>query len=175
MGFIVRSFLGISALLAISCAQPQSEVAVGELSVKVSSEAAFVQAADFPGRLESTIDASLGYWGGTWDDLRGVTLSIVDDTHVVCNGKSSALGCYDGDIRITTQDPGLGTLSCVEQTVLVHEIGHAVIGDFDHNDPRWMQMETVSDALAGRPGYAASGETACPIYVSIWRHPLGTP
>jgi hypothetical protein len=61
----------------------------------------------------------------------------------------------------------------VEETVLVHEVGHAVIGDSYHDDPRWMQMDTLSAELSDLPGYSADGEVACPIYLSVWRHPIG--
>jgi hypothetical protein len=130
---------------------------------------------EFPSRIESTVGAALAYWGGDWSAVRGRTITLSDETHVSCGGKSSALGCYDGDIRFTTADPFLGTFHCVEQTVLVHEIGHAVIGDPLHEDPRWMQLEPVVAALAGRVGYTADGEADCTIYVSVWRHLLGTP
>ena len=46
---------------------------------------------------------------------------------------------------MTTRDRSDGTFSCVEETVLVHEIGHAVIGDADHTDPRWMEMDGLSE------------------------------
>ena len=47
---------------------------------------------------------------------------------MTCGDHAGAFGCYDGDIRVTTRDPSF-PFSCVEQTVLVHEVGHAVIGD----------------------------------------------
>jgi hypothetical protein len=50
-----------------------------------------------------------------------------------------------------------------------------VIGDPNHDDARWMDMDAVSSALSGRVGYAPDGEVTCPIYVSVWRHPLGSP
>ncbi|HET6437717.1 MAG TPA: hypothetical protein VFG59_06635 [Anaeromyxobacter sp.] len=140
----------------------------------MESDAPFTEQADFQGRLHSTIQAALDYWGGTWDDLRGVKIVFTDSPTVSCDGRE-ALGCYDGEIRLTTRDPSLGTLSCVEQTVLVHEIGHAIIGDPDHNDPRWMEMDSLAEELSGRIGYTTDGEVPCLIYLSVWRHPIGSP
>ncbi len=145
------------------------------LRVEVASNAPFVRAPDLDARLESTIDAALQYWGGTWALLDHHTVRIVDAASVDCGG-TEALGCVDGDqIQITTRDPGVGTEVCIEQTVLVHEIGHLVLGDPDHTDPRWMEMDPLAAELSGRVGYADGGTVPCETYLSVWRHPLGTP
>lgn len=143
-------------------------------AVIVDSTAAFTSRPDFQARVESTISASLQYWGGDWSALAGRSITLVDDPYVACGGARTSTGCYDGAIRMTTQDPSIGTFRCVEQTVLVHEIGHAVIGDPNHEDPRWMQLDPVGAELSGRTGYAPSGETDCTIWLSVWRHPLGS-
>jgi hypothetical protein len=140
----------------------------------VDTTVPFVRAPDFQARLENTVDAALQYWGGTWSDVDGRTVTLVDSQYVDCNGVSS-LGCFDGNIRFTTRDPGMGEFACVEATVLVHEIGHAVIGDPNHTDPRWMQMDALAAELSGRTGYTADGEEPCTTYVSVWRHPLDSP
>lgn len=82
----------------------------------------------------------------------------------------TALGCYDGSIHVSTRDIAT-VFHCVEETVLVHEIGHAVIGDPDHTDPRWMDFGAVQRRLEGRAGYDEQGSTSCSLYVSVWRHP----
>lgn len=147
--------------------------AVHDTSVVVETSVPFAGQPDFAPRVESTIAAALAYWGGRWSDLAGYTVTLTDEARVPCAG-GEALGCAEGrSIRLTTADPGLGAFACVEQTVLVHEIGHAVVGDPLHEDPRWMQMEPISDALGGRVGYTADGEAPCTIYVSVWRHVLG--
>jgi hypothetical protein len=172
--------IGVTAslLLAVACGNPATgrELAVHDTLVVVETSAPFAQQADFPGRVETTIGAALAYWGGTWSDLAGFTITITDAPSVACGGSTSALGCQEGrSIRLTTRDPGIGTFACVEQTVLVHEIGHAVIGDPHHADPRWMDLEPVALELSGRIGYAPEGEQFCVIYVSVWRHLLGVP
>lgn len=168
-------------LLAAGCGPPAEvhpgvpDLVVNGAAVSLQTTAPFTRAPDFPGRMATTVDAALRYWGGSWADLAGVTITLTGEESVACGGGRS-LGCFDGaGIRLTTVDPGLGTFACVEQTVLVHEVGHAVIGDPSHTDPRWMELDPVAEELSGRVGYDASGETACPIYPSVWRHPLGLP
>jgi hypothetical protein len=164
------------AALAAACG-PEGEVGpdlvVNGAAVSLQTAAPFARAPDFAGRLATTTDAALRYWGGSWKDLAGLTITLSGEATVACDGVQS-LGCFDGrEIRLTTLDPGLGTFACVEQTVLVHEIGHAVIGDAEHEDPRWMDLAPLAEELSGRVGYDAAGVTACPIYPSVWRHPPG--
>lgn len=168
----------LAALLA-GCggaAAPVPTFTVRGASIVVDSDAPFTQQADFPERLESTLDVALGYWGGGWGDLDEVTITFTDAPHVACGSQGAALGCHEGrDIRLTVRDPGAGELACVEQTVLVHEVGHAAIGDPSHRDPRWMELEPLVEALGSRAGYTREGRVACDLYLSVWRHPLGLP
>lgn len=138
--------------------------------IVVESDAAFTKEADFPSRVETTIDAALRYWGGGWKNLEGTTISFERSRHVSCGDRTGAVGCYDGDIRVSTRDVGF-TYYCVEETTLVHEVGHAVIGDAGHTDPRWLDFRALEGSLAGRTGYGEHGELPCKIFVSVWRHP----
>jgi hypothetical protein len=166
----------VVVLAALStCGGGGPDLRVRGVQVVLDTTAPFASQADFPGRLESMLQVALDYWHGSWRDLAGKTVTLVGDLYVDCAGMRTATGCYDGNIRASTRDVAVGTLSCVEQTVLVHEIGHAVIGDPLHQDPRWMEMDAIAEALAGRTGYAAGGEVPCPIVVGVWRHPVGTP
>ena len=172
---VVRS-VHVASLVALTIALgcgggDKTSFYVRGTAVVVQTSAPFAQHPDLPARIESTIDAALQYWGGTWSDLEGRTLVLAGD-HVACGTDPSAVGCYDGALRVATSDPGAGQVSCVEQTVLVHEVGHAVIGDQLHTDPRWMEFDSVAAALAGRPGYTAAGNGDCLIFLSVWRHPL---
>lgn len=159
-----------AALAAAGCGRLGPDFYVRGTGVVVQSDAAFTRSPDFPPRIESTLDAALRYWGGSWEALAGRTITFEGDRYVHCGQLSSANGCYDGNIRVSTRDAGF-VFSCVEQTVLVHEVGHAVIGDAGHLDPRWMDFGTLELELAGRLGYGEGGEVACQIFVSVWRHP----
>jgi hypothetical protein len=160
------------ALLA-ACADVRdggADLVVQDTAIVLETSAPFARSGDFPQRLESTITAALRYWGGDWRHLAGATITLAEGPWVLCGG-APALGCWDGDIRVATADPGAGTFACVEQTVLVHEVGHAVIGDPDHRDPRWMDLAPLEQELRGRLGYRDAGAVACDIAVSVWRHP----
>ena len=169
------SLTAIAAVLLMSaCDSSKPDFAVRGVAVVLKTSAPFASRTDFPARLESTIEAALEFWHGSWDDLQGITIVLEDSEYVPCQGATShALGCSEsGSIHITTGDPSLGTWRCVEQTVLVHEIGHAVIGDDNHDDARWMDFVPVLASLEGREGYAEEGVTSCPLYISVWRHRL---
>ncbi|GAO03292.1 hypothetical protein PSR1_02175 [Anaeromyxobacter sp. PSR-1] len=149
------------------------DLVVHQTAVVLDTTAPFAHHPDFARRLESTMSAALEYWGGDWKVLAHRTVTFQDEQFVACGGMGTALGCFDGDIRLTTRDPSIGTFRCVEATVLVHEIGHAVIGDRDHRDPRWMDFERVAQELAGRIGYP-DGSAPCELYPSVWRHVPGS-
>jgi hypothetical protein len=172
-------FLSIGAVLALAAAAcgggAPADFYVHDTGIRVESTAPFATQPDLPSRVEGTVAAALAYWGADWTVLRGRTITLSGAPFVSCGGNPRALGCSDGDIRVTTSDPGIGTFRCVEETVLVHEIGHAVLGDPLHEDPRWMELAPVADELAGRVGYTTAGEADCAIYVSVWRHPLNSP
>ena len=167
----------VTIFLAFACESSKPDFDLHGVAVVLNTSARFAHSADFPARLESTIATALHFWNRSWDDLDGTTIVLEDSQYVSCRGVSSnALGCFDsGTIHITTRDPSLGTWHCIEETVLVHEIGHAVIGDANHDDARWMDFAPVLGALDGRAGYTEEGEASCPLYVSVWRHPLHSP
>ena len=149
----------------------QPQFAVQGVSVSVRTDAAFTAHPDFPSRVEKTLDVALQFWGGSWSDLEGARLVFEAGDHVACTGETGATGCYeDHQISVPTSDVAF-PYYCVEETALVHEVGHAVIGDPDHTDPRWMDFTPVMQALQGLQGYSGTSEVPCPIFVSVWRHP----
>ena len=160
----------VVALVLASCGGPSPDFTVRGTGIVVRSDAAFTKQPDFPSRVESTVEVALDYWGGSWKDLDGKTITFEGAQHVKCGDKSGAVGCYDGDIRVSTRDIGF-MFYCVEETTLVHEVGHAVIGDPDHSDPRWLDFGAVARSLAGRRGYEDRDEPPCEIFMSVWRHP----
>ncbi len=175
MGDARRISAVLVAIAAVSCGGTEPDFYVHSAGVVVESPVPFASQPDFPWRIETTIGAALEYWGGDWSVLDGRTITLSGAASIPCGDSTGALGCYDGDVRITTSDAGTGPVDCIEQTVLVHEIGHAVLGDPRHTDPRWMQFEPVRAALSGRVGYTADGEVDCTIHVCVWQHPLGVP
>ncbi|MGB8932619.1 MAG: hypothetical protein WCC48_15350 [Anaeromyxobacteraceae bacterium] len=162
----------VIALLAACGGERRPDFYVHATGVIVETSAPFAAQGDLADRVESTIGAALVYWGGSWRDLDGVTITLAGEQYVACE-TPNAIGCNDGDIRVSTRDPSIGTWQCVEQTVLVHEVGHSVIGDPDHTDPRWMDFSPVQATLDGRTGYTATDEVPCALYPSVWRHILG--
>ncbi len=162
------ALLVLGALTA--CSDPAPAFHVRSTGIVVHSDAPFTRQADFPAQVETTLDAALKYWGGGWDQLAGKNITFEGGQRVSCGGTTGATGCYDGEIRISTQDAG-ATVYCVEETSLVHEVGHAVIGDPDHTDPRWMDFSSLLRDLDGRPGYGDQGDAPCRISLSLWRHP----
>jgi hypothetical protein len=158
-------------LVATSCGGGDADFYVNGVGIVVRTDAPFTRTPDFRARVEGTLAAALAYWGGSWGDLVGRRISLLEGPYVPCGGTQGAVGCYDGDLSVSASDPGTGTFSCVEQTVLVHEVGHVVIGDAGHDDPRWMDFEAIAAELDGRVGYDGSGEIPCQLFPSVWRHP----
>jgi len=169
----LRRFSASLAVVALAACGGSAapEFQVQGVSVSVRSDATFTQRQDFPARIERTLAVALHYWGGSWSSLEGVRVVFDGGAHVTCSGEAGATGCYQGgEISVTTSDAAF-PYYCVEETVLVHEVGHAVIGDPDHTDPRWMDFASVMEQFQGLQGYAGPSEVPCPIFVSVWRHP----
>jgi hypothetical protein len=162
--------MALAVLAGCGAEADAPDFVVRNTGVRVRTDALFARSLDFPTRVESTATAALEYWGGDWSALDGRLITFDGAAHVACGTLGNSVGCFDGNLRISTQDAGQ-QVRCVEETVLVHEIGHAVIGDADHTDPRWMDFTPVLEALRGRPGYVADGEVPCDLAVSVWRHP----
>lgn len=164
--------IGLASALLVACGSSGDapDFDVHGAGVVVRTQAAFAHQSDLPERVEGTVQAALDYWGGSWDDLRGRVIVLEGTPYVSCRGAAGAVGCYDGQIRVSTLDAGR-TMPCVEATVLVHEVGHAVLGDRDHRDARWMDFAAVARALAGRRGYRGREVVACDLVPNVWRHP----
>ena len=172
-----RRLTPLVLLLAAGCGAPDParEFILHGALIRVETDAPFAQQEEFPARAETVIAVSLAYWGGSWDDLRGRSITLSAGPYVTCTGTARASGCFDGHIRVASWDPGVGTVRCLEQTVLVHEIGHAVLGDALHSDRRWMELGPVAKELSGGVGWGPDGASTCVVSVDVWRHPLDEP
>ena len=115
-------------LAGLACGEAPPDFHVHGAAIFVKTDAPFARQPELAARLESVLAVGLAYWGGEWGHLDGRRITLVAGPYVSCGGSDRARGCFDGDLRIATADPGVGTDACVEQTVLVHEIGHAVMG-----------------------------------------------
>jgi len=164
----------VCSVVLVACGGSET-FSVHDTAIVVRTNAPFAQSADLPVRVESTISAALSYWGGNWDDLRGLTIALESERHVPCHGVPGAVGCYEGrEMQVSTSETATRPWRCVEQTVLVHEIGHAVIGDSNHTDPRWMDFGAVAARLQGRRGYGPVADEPCDLFPSVWQHVRGT-
>lgn len=175
-----RGIVAAGAALSLACGGPgplparlPPSLDVDGVPVAVSSSAPWSSGADLPARLSRIIGAGARHWGGTAAGLAGWQLQLVDGP-VPCGADpgdrlSGHLdGCTDHGARIMTVsgadwfDPATGEsadATCLEQLPVVHEVGHALIGDHDHRDPRWREWSDVLAALS----------PACPgLDTSVW-------
>ncbi len=99
---------------------------------------AWVHAQALAERTSTAADAAARVWDGSPSGLDGWTVDYVSGPFIDCDG-THADGCSysnslgGGTMRIRVEV----SATCLEATSLVHEVGHAIIGDHDHHDPRW--------------------------------------
>lgn len=154
--------LAAASALALACGSPPGPAAVhaAELTaegavIRVSSTAPWAASPTLPQDVARIVGVSLAYWGGSANHLDGWQVSI-EDGLVECWAIRNANGCSDASTRRSristaayldadTKEPYQAR--CPEQTVLIHEIGHIVIGDPRHEDPRWRDFRGPERAL----------------------------
>lgn len=112
------------------------------LAVEFRSSVAWTQQSDAESRVRALADRAAQFWGGDLDQLDG-WLVIVQDGTVQC-GDSVQVGCTEfWPLKRITLSALAGEgwhPSCAEQTLLAHEVGHAILYDVDHSDPRWAEI-----------------------------------
>jgi hypothetical protein len=158
--------LAACAVLALSagCQGPREQPAadfdeVDGVGVKVGTSLAWAHDPALPDRLHRVISAAATYGGGSASQLHGWVV-VLEDTWAECSGIAphSTLGCTRwGEERIGVDVNGV---DCVEQTVLAHEVLHAIIGDACHRSPLWRDFTQVENALR-------DGE--CEVSADKWR------
>lgn len=83
-------------------------------------------------RLKRVVEVASQKWGVPILLYAGYTVSFTL-TPVACGIERSVAGCtFLKDIEVWAQVP-----DCLEASSLLHELGHASIGDPLHLDPRW--------------------------------------
>ena len=112
--------------------------------------------------VDRALDRALAYWSAPPDALRGWLVGY-EDHEVACNG-ARASGCTSwrrGTLEVQALDP-----RCPETAQVVHEVGHVVLHDAGHRDPRWRRdaEQEATRALVREPG-ASAGCAASRYYV----------
>jgi hypothetical protein len=122
--------------------------------VELKSSQRWVASPDAEERLRRLAVAAARYWGGSEQSLGGWALVVVDGM-VSCSGRP-AVGCVDprdrGIVVSATDNIASPSVVCAEATSVAHEVGHAVIGDTGHVDPRWDRQALNELAHALVPG-----------------------
>jgi hypothetical protein len=139
---------------------------------------AWVTAPDLRERTLAAADVAAIAWGGNLTSTDDTTVAFSTDHYLSCAG-SLALGCntasYDLlelreahriEISVWSRPTDLVTqaqvlLPCVEASILAHEIGHSVIGDDDHRDPRWCDREFWEKVTLAMLRVVPKGDRAC--------------
>jgi hypothetical protein len=129
-----------------------------EVGVYVESAQPWLHAPDTEVRIRRALDISAAYWGA--ERLAGLRIHFMDVD--ACDGAGGGCTTYydpagwvplDADYTYRQIEfdvsQGIGAGHCVESTPLAHEIGHAVLWDPGHTDPRWDgQVALYVDQLA---------------------------
>jgi hypothetical protein len=151
---------GLAALvatltLATGCFEPARELDIDGVHVALDDDAAaapFARDPGFPARLERMMRLGARYWSGSEDlaPWRAWQVRLEATTFNCGSLEGGAVGCTDhvqNVISVSTKDPGSYhykfQVACVEMTELIHEMGHAYLGDGDHRDPRWRHFGDV--------------------------------
>jgi len=128
--------------------------AASGLTVSVEGEVpsyapAYLSSGDLSARARTVAAAAAGAWHAPPGALDGYR--IVFALHPFdCGRKGSEAGRIVGctwESERLVQVLGLGS-ACPEATVLAHEVGHAVLGDNAHQDPRWRDRRFWEDMRA---------------------------
>jgi hypothetical protein len=131
------------ALLLAACGGASVEGGGSPLAVTVAGTVApyapaYLASPDLPARARAIAANAAEVWRGPGGALEGYQL-VFEQQPFDCgrSGVEAAhiVGCtWEGQRLI--QVLALGA-ACPEATVLAHEVGHALLGDNDHRDPRW--------------------------------------
>jgi hypothetical protein len=101
---------------------------------------------------ERVLRLSAEWWGGSISDLRGWTVIFHDDAFPLDPADPSyVVGGVTRAYSRTMEVALKYDLFCPAKSAwpLPHEIGHAIIWDADHLDPRWEQIDELGRLLAG--------------------------
>jgi hypothetical protein len=147
--------LAAALALTTGCFQPARQLDVDGVSVALDNEAAaapFAKDPAFPARVERMLRLGARYWSGSEDlaPWRAWQVRFQATTFNCGSLEGRAVGCTDhveNVLQVSTKDPASYhykfQVACVEMTELIHEMGHAYLGDGDHHDPRWRHFDAL--------------------------------
>lgn len=142
----------LTLLMAAACGGPEAPAAVAFPGSATIGEAhgarvVAVPRAEFPiettgllAEVERSIEVGAEVWGVDDGVLSGWTIAFQGGWFPcqTAAGAEWTWGCTYPAHRLVYAAPDDGPLRC-RSSVLVHEIGHVVIGDPAHTDPRWVE------------------------------------
>jgi hypothetical protein len=97
--------------------------------------------------VERAVAFGLEIWGAGAEALNGWKIEFTP-YKIPCRDDPCDGCAFMDERRLAVRQWGL----CPEQTALIHEIGHAVIGDPEHRDPRWAHYSaSLYEWLAAHP------------------------
>ena len=146
--------------LLISCGTPPTtpcpspDYSVGSIGVALGAGApTWLLSSDFPTNLERVTQAALDLGHGQIQDLADQTAYFHHG--ILSDGLGDLAYSYQwpGCVEISTgfedvERPSTHQLvswepTCLAETGYIHEILHVLIGDPNHQDPRWSQLPTL--------------------------------
>ena len=138
-----------AALVLVSCRGP---LAVGASLEKPGRDPGWVTDPALSTRATAAAGVMARVWGGDPSLLDGWTITFMD-RYIAKHGRAIVVGKATrsrafggGKVEIWTGTSPI----CLEATNLAHEVGHIVIRDHDHRDPRWLDRlfwERMAEAL----------------------------
>ena len=144
MATMTRALALALVLAAAGCGGPP------QLSVRIESIQPWALRADAESRILGVADRAARFWGAAGlDDLNGYVV-LVRDPPLDAYCLARVGGCTWIERRrivISATEPVLGMrVKCAENTVLPHELGHAILRTWDHDDPRWALLPAWQQA-----------------------------
>lgn len=160
---MVRTLMMLVALAMVGCGGFQTDTCQ-ERTDRICvfhSEGLTTAGALDPARVDRVVDAAARYWGA--EDgrvLDGWVLDLWDHSIDTFSVGRTHLDAHYIEVDATVAP-------CLEATALVHEVGHAIIGDPNHADPRWShdRMRPLADELEA---WIPRGEPSCPCDMAYW-------
>jgi hypothetical protein len=126
----------VLTLLALSCGRGPPLTVQNDAAADPSAPA-WARGSSTPARVVADAVVAARAWRGASGDLDGWTIRLTDMPIMSCGGQTIGAWGYLGCTEYGTITLRLDNSACIEATNLAHEVGHVVIDDPGHADPRW--------------------------------------